>query len=134
MSANPQLSSLTADYAPDGDADLEQDNFEWMDVPACDHCGGLLKPDVVFFGENVARNVVEACMQQLERSGALLVAGSSLMVYSGLRFCRRAEQLGLPIYIINLGVTRADELASLKIIGDVGDTLTRLTTRLPASL
>ena len=84
-------------------------------MPACDACGGLLKPDVVFFGERVPAERVERAFAALEQSDALLVVGSSLMVYSGYRFARAAAEAGKPIAAVNLGRTRADELLTLKV-------------------
>lgn len=111
---NPGWSQLAAGTAPDGDADLENADFDAFDVPACAHCGGVLKPDVVFFGENVPRARVEAASAALHQADAMLVVGSSLMVWSGFRFARMAAQAGLPIAALNLGRTRADELLALK--------------------
>ena len=91
--------------------------------PHCVDCGGLLKPDVVFFGENVPRARYIAACDALEQADALLVAGSSLMVYSGFRFARMAHERGLPLAILNRGVTRADALAGLRLDGDLGATL-----------
>jgi NAD-dependent SIR2 family protein deacetylase len=110
--------------APDGDADVEAAVIEAFAAPRCDRCGGLLKPDVVFFGENVPRERYERACEALAGADALLVAGSSLMVFSGFRFVRLAHEAGLPIAIVNRGRTRGDELAELKIEGDVGPTLT----------
>jgi NAD-dependent SIR2 family protein deacetylase len=84
-------------------------------VPACDTCGGLLKPDVVFFGENVPAERVQRAMAPIEYSDAMLVVGSSLMVYSGYRFVRAMADAGKPIAAINLGRTRADDLLTLKV-------------------
>jgi len=95
-------------------------------VPDCSLCGGLLKPDVVFFGENVPSVIVQDAMQALAQADALLIAGSSLMVYSGFRFCRKAQALGIPIAIVNNGQTRADSLATLKSEGDCGQLLSQL--------
>lgn len=120
---NPQWAGLSAEAAPDGDADLEGSDFSRFRVPACDACGGMLKPDVVFFGENVPRTRYEQARAALEQSDALLVVGSSLMVYSGFRFARMAHEAGQPIALLNLGKTRADELASLKIEADCAVTL-----------
>ncbi|WGR94949.1 NAD-dependent protein deacetylase [Bradyrhizobium sp. ISRA443] len=100
--------------APDGDADLDHD-FSSFTVPACEACGGVLKPDVVFFGDTVPRDVVASAQAYLEQADAMLVVGSSLMVYSGFRFVRMAKQRGLPIAAVNLGRTRADELLALKV-------------------
>lgn len=123
---NAWLNELTAAHAPDGDADLELDSLNSMQVPACKQCDGILKPDVVFFGETVPKTTVAHAMQGVADSDALWVVGSSLMVYSGFRFCRHAHQLGKPIVIINDGLTRADDLATLKIDGDCGARLMRL--------
>jgi NAD-dependent SIR2 family protein deacetylase len=110
-------------FAPDGDADLERDDFDDYSVPACRRCGGMLKPDVVFFGENVPRPRVEAAAQALAGSDGVLVAGSSLMVYSGYRFVRMAHQAGLPIALLTRGATRADDLATLALRADCTEVL-----------
>jgi NAD-dependent SIR2 family protein deacetylase len=112
---NPAWVPLGAADAPDGDADLEGLDFSRFDVPQCARCDGILKPDVVFFGERVPLERVEAAMQALERADAMLVIGSSLMVYSGYRFAYAAAQAGKPIAAVNLGRTRADDLLTLKI-------------------
>jgi len=113
--ANPDWLSLEALAAPDGDADLESADFSSFIVPACPHCGGVQKPDVVFFGENVPRERVETAARHLEEADAMLIVGSSLMVYSGLRFVQWAANAGKPIAAVNLGRTRADELLTLKV-------------------
>ena len=120
---NPEWRGLSADAAPDGDADLEGRDFSRFRAPECEVCGGMLKPDVVFFGENVPRARYEQARVALEKSDALLVVGSSLMVYSGFRFARMAHEAGQPIALLNMGKTRADELASLKIEADCSATL-----------
>ena len=112
---NPRFAEMDALEAPDGDADLEDVAFDNFDLPACDACAGMLKPDVVFFGEGVPPNRVERAMSALHGSDAMLVVGSSLMVYSGFRFVRAMADAGKPIAAINLGRTRADDLLSLKI-------------------
>ncbi|MEL7025197.1 MAG: NAD-dependent protein deacetylase [Pseudomonadota bacterium] len=106
--------------APDGDAILEGADYGSFVVPPCDRCGGIVKPKVVFFGENVPKSRVEAAFDLVESAAGLLVVGSSLMVFSGLRFVRAAHQAGKPVIIVNRGVTRGDDLASLKIEADVG--------------
>lgn len=117
--------------APDGDAYLEGLDFSGFEVPACPACGsGVLKPDVVFFGESVPRVRVEAAMAALAQADALLVAGSSLMVFSGYRFARAATAWGKPIAAINLGRTRADELLALKVQRPVGAALQMLVQAL----
>lgn len=110
---NPSLGNVIATVAPDGDADLEMD-FSDFNVPGCPQCDGILKPDVVFFGDNVPRPRVEQVFAALADSRGLLVIGSSLMVFSGYRFARQAHQAGTPVAILTQGRTRADELASVK--------------------
>ena len=84
-------------------------------MPACETCGGILKPDVVFFGENVPRDIVATAQDHLEQADAMLIVGSSLMVYSGFRFAQAAARKGMPIAAVNLGRTRADDLLTLKV-------------------
>ncbi len=120
---NHVWTELDALAAPDGDADLDGMDFTAFDVPACAACGGLLKPDVVFFGENVPRERVEKAHAHLAAADAMLVVGSSLMVYSGYRFARAAAQTGKPIAAINRGRTRADDLFALKIERDCAEVL-----------
>lgn len=112
---NPAWLALDAPDAPDGDADLEHEDFAAFDVPSCSACGGMLKPDVVFFGETDPREVVDEARDRLEAAEAMLVVGSSLMVYSGFRFVQMAAKKGLPIAAVNLGRTRADDLLTLKV-------------------
>lgn len=117
---NPWLATLSAAHAPDGDADLDITALNHMHIPQCRNCDGMMKPDVVFFGENVPADAVRTAMAALRSADALLVVGSSLMVYSGFRFCRDAHNRGQPIALLNQGLTRADDLASVKIEGDCG--------------
>ncbi len=112
---NPDWMQLEASDAPDGDADLDGHDFSRFAVPPCPRCGGIVKPDVVFFGETVPRERVERANAGLESADAVLVVGSSLMVYSGYRFVTAASRNGLPIAAINLGRTRADSLLTLKV-------------------
>lgn len=121
--ANPALAALSAETAPDGDADVELDNLGSFSPPACPRCGGMLKPDVVFFGENVPRQRVEGASAALHAADAMLVVGSSLMVYSGYRFARMAREAGKPLAILTRGVTRADDIATLKLDAECGATL-----------
>ncbi len=125
IARNPGWDTLDAGIAPDGDADLEAD-FAAFDIPACAHCGGVLKPDVVYFGENVPRERVQAAQHALERSDAMLVVGSSLMVYSGFRFAQWAHRGGTPIAALNRGRTRADDLLALKVEDDCAGALSFL--------
>ncbi len=131
-SANAWLAGAAAAPAPDGDADLEGADLDRFEPPACPACGGVLKPDVVFFGDSVPRSRVDEAMTLLAESDALLVAGSSLMVYSGYRFCERARSLAKPIAAINLGATRADALIDVKVRGPCGAVLAELATALGA--
>ncbi|HET6804335.1 MAG TPA: NAD-dependent protein deacetylase [Frateuria sp.] len=112
---NPGWSTLAAREAPDGDADLDAPHFDDFVVPPCPACGGVLKPDVVFFGENVPRERVMQAMQAMEAADAVLVVGSSLMVFSGYRFVHAAARAGKPVAAVNLGRTRADPLLDLKV-------------------
>ena len=114
----------SAASAPDGDADINDAAIESFEPPRCGPCGGLLKPDVVFFGENVPSARYEEAREAVAAADALLVAGSSLMVYSGFRFVQQAREAGLPVAIVNRGRTRGDALATLKIEADVGTVLT----------
>lgn len=102
--------------APDADAVVsDTESFRYLDCP---RCGGMLKPDIVYFGENVAKHIVEQAYSLVDDSDALLVAGSSLTVFSGYRFVRHAAARGIPVAIVNRGATRGDELATVKL--DVG--------------
>jgi NAD-dependent SIR2 family protein deacetylase len=129
--ANPVWRAKAA-AAPDGDAVIDADLIESFAAPRCERCGGLLKPDVVFFGENVPRHRYAQACDALASADAVLVAGSSLMVYSGFRLVRLAHEAGLPIAIVNRGRTRGDDLAELKIDGDVGSTLSDAVAALAA--
>jgi NAD-dependent SIR2 family protein deacetylase len=123
---NPRFAHVDALAAPDGDADLDDVEFAAFDVPACDRCGGLLKPDVVFFGEGVPKERVGLTAAALERADAMLIVGSSLMVYSGYRLVQAMAQAGKPIAAINLGRTRADDLLTLKVTERCSDALSFL--------
>ena len=123
---NPHWAALEARAAPDGDADLDGLDFSSFDVPDCPLCGGMLKPDVVFFGETVPKERVTTAFAALAEADAMLVVGSSLMVYSGYRFVQAAFAAGKPIAAVNLGRTRADELFTLKLAQPVGEALTAM--------
>lgn len=125
LNENPAWADMTAVMAPDGDVDLETD-FSSFRIPACGRCGGILKPDVVFFGEAVPRLRVDAVYRALEQASAILVVGSSLMVYSGYRFVRDAVRQGKPVAAITLGRTRADAVLALKLNTACGPLLTAL--------
>lgn len=130
MERNPDWLALDARSLADGDADLEGRDFAAFDVPACPACGGLLKPDVVFFGESVPRDRVAAVREALAQADAVLVVGSSLMVYSGYRFVEEAVAADKPVAAINKGRTRADPLLAFKTEDEVGTALDLLTGEL----
>ena len=116
---------------PDGDADVSQELVDRVAVPECERCGGLLKPDVVFYGGSVPKERVASLYERLEQASAVLVVGSSLMVYSSFRFCKHASDIGMPIACINKGLTRADALYELKVSADCGSALERVVQALP---
>jgi NAD-dependent SIR2 family protein deacetylase len=122
---NPHVLDIPASPAPDGDAELAVDLAK-MRVPVCDHCGSMLKPDVVFFGESVPAARVQQAYELVDDAAAVLVVGSSLMVYSSYRFIRRARQRELPMAAVNQGKTRADDWWQLKVTQDCGTVLSQL--------
>jgi NAD-dependent SIR2 family protein deacetylase len=121
---NPELLDQDFVTRADGDVELSVD-YERFRLQACEACGGVLKPDVVFFGENVPAPRVEQAMAALNGARALVIVGSSLMVFSGFRFARAASRSGVPVVVVNLGKTRADELSTLRVAGNVGEVLER---------
>ena len=126
--ANRGWSAPATVINPDGDVELtDVDGFRIVD---CARCGGVLKPDVVFFGENVPRDRVQAAFALVEAAGCLLVLGSSLTVMSGYRFVLRATKLGIPVAIVNDGPTRGDAQATVKIEGRLGEVLPSLVAYL----
>jgi len=112
---NPDFIAYVSELRPDGDAELHSVDYTTLRVPVCPDCNGILKPAVVFFGDNVRQPVVDSCHAAVESCDAVLCVGTSLMVYSSFRFVRHAHRLGKPIAAINLGATRADGLLSLKV-------------------
>jgi NAD-dependent SIR2 family protein deacetylase len=126
--ANPGWASrIAASVNPDGDAVLDDEaTAESFRVADCSACDGVLKPDVVFFGENVPPLRARACYALVERARALVVLGSSLTVMSGLRYVRHAAGLGLPIVIVNQGATRGDAYATATLDAPLGQTLAAL--------
>ncbi len=124
--ANPGWHAHVGAITPDGDADLADDQVDGFRPVDCHDCGGVLKPDVVFFGENVPRPRVEECYTLTERAGLLLVLGSSLTVMSGYRFVRHAAEHHIPIAIINRGPTRGDGHALLTLDAALGPALSTL--------
>jgi NAD-dependent SIR2 family protein deacetylase len=121
--ANPGWHSEVFRVKPDGDAELAENSHDEFEVPDCKICAGIVKPHVVMFGENVPRKRVLDASAAIERADALLVVGSSLMLFSGFRFARQATEQGKPIAIINKGQTRADDIAALKLEADCGELL-----------
>jgi NAD-dependent SIR2 family protein deacetylase len=115
---------------PDGDVELSEEALSGFRVVDCLTCGGVLKPDVVFFGESVPRDRVQHAFALVEDAGCLLVLGSSLTVMSGYRFVLRAAKLGIPVAIVNDGVTRGDAQATVKVDARLGDALPALVRRL----
>jgi NAD-dependent SIR2 family protein deacetylase len=130
--ANPGWGSAgpAAPVNPDGDAVLAERDADSFRVAGCPSCQGALKPDVVFFGENVPRPRVEACYALVERAGSLVVLGSSLTVMSGFRFVRHAAKRQLPVVIVNQGPTRGDAYAAATLDAPLGQALTALATAL----
>jgi NAD-dependent SIR2 family protein deacetylase len=120
---NPEYALLAGGIAPDGDADIDHLDYSEMQVPDCEHCGGILKPDAVFYGDSVPKDRLLLAEQKLRQANGLVVAGSSLMTYSGYRFCLWAQQQGKPIVLLNEGKTRADDIATLKIGGSCAEVL-----------
>jgi NAD-dependent protein deacetylase/lipoamidase sirtuin 4 len=118
---------------PDGDAELPLEAVRSFRVADCTSCGGAMKPDVVFFGDNVPRPTVEAAFAMLEEGDALLVVGSSLAVFSGYRFVLRAAERHMPIGMINIGESRGDELADVRVEARVGEVLPLLAEGLARS-
>jgi NAD-dependent SIR2 family protein deacetylase len=128
---NPYLAGVDAVQAPDGDTLLDPAFEQRFRVPRCPHCNGeRLKPDVVFFGENVAQATAARAMAAVEQAEGLLVVGSSLMAYSAFRLCKAMVEQGKPVIAINLGKTRGDELLQMKIAASCERLLPLLAERL----
>ncbi len=127
---NPALGGHTYQAAPDGDADLQMSDaaIAQVRVPEFLHCCGVLKPNVVFYGDNVPKSRVEAAYAWVDACDGLLVVGSSLMVFSGLRFCRRAAARGVSMVLVNRGRTRGDDLFSHRVDADCAEVLPKLVS------
>lgn len=131
LGLNPNFDQAGAESAPDGDAELPRAAARGFQVPGCRRClEGTLKPNVVFFGENVPKSTVERAFSLLEEADVLLVIGSSLTVYSGYRFVRRASELEMPVGIINIGETRGHKHAAVAIDASIGTVLPALVEEL----
>ena len=133
--ANPQYKREWPEvFAPDGDADLDHNNeaatLEGFIVPPCLKCGGVMMPDVVFFGGKVSEAVTAAAWRCLDAADALLVVGTSLAVWSSFRFARAAAEQGKPVVILNAGPTRADNLAAVRLDAPTGEALPALAAAL----
>jgi NAD-dependent SIR2 family protein deacetylase len=128
--ANAQWRATITAVNPDGDVDLPDEQLDGFTVVGCARCGGVLKPDVVYFGENVPAQRVEDAYAWTTSASSLLVLGSSLTVFSGRRFVARAARDGVPVAIVNDGPTRGDEHAALKIAAPLGPTLAALVAAL----
>jgi NAD-dependent SIR2 family protein deacetylase len=129
--ANPWFEAEATRINPDGDVELPEEAVATFTVVDCDACAdGVLKPDVVFFGENVPKSRVERCYRLIDDADSVLVLGSSLTVMSGFRFVRYAAKVGKPVLIINQGLTRGDPYATHRVDLPLGEALTRLTTAL----
>lgn len=128
LASNPTFADRTVEIAPDGDAELA--NTADFVVPACLVCDGILKPDVVFFGDNVPRPRVDAAFRMLEESDVLLVVGSSLAVFSGYRFVLKAVERSIPVGLVNVGETRADVHARVRVDARAGEVLPALVRAL----
>ncbi|MEV6353844.1 NAD-dependent protein deacetylase [Streptomyces hydrogenans] len=132
--ANPGFDPVPAAVNPDGDADLTDEQVADFHVVPCVVCGGVLKPDVVFFGETVPVERVERCRELVRGAASVLVLGSSLTVMSGLRFVRQAAQAGTPVVIVNRDATRGDTLAAARVALPLGKALTAVAERLDIAL
>ncbi|WP_455382104.1 NAD-dependent protein deacetylase [Salinispira pacifica] len=130
IAMNPGWETAAAAVAPDGDADLPEELVDGFRTPVCLNCAGRLKPNVVLFGENVPKGRVDTAFEMVDRADALLVAGSSLTVYSGFRFVDRAAKRGIPVAIVNIGATRGDPLAAARMSARLGAVLPRIAGEL----
>jgi NAD-dependent SIR2 family protein deacetylase len=129
---NPNFPQLEHIAAPDGDADIENSLVDKIVIKDCPTCQGMLKPDVVFYGGTVDRVIVNSIYEKLNHIDAVIVVGSSLMVFSSFRFCRKANELSVPVVAINQGKTRADDFLELKVSEFCTEQLVNLAETLPA--
>ncbi|MCA1711224.1 MAG: NAD-dependent deacetylase, partial [Actinobacteria bacterium] len=131
--ANPEWDARALAVNPDGDVELSEEAVASFRTVDCAVCGGMLKPDVVFFGENVPRERVQHCFSLVEGARALVVLGSSLTVMSGYRFVLRAGKHGVPVGIVNQGATRGDDKAVVTVDAPLGEVLPALVERVRLS-
>jgi NAD-dependent SIR2 family protein deacetylase len=130
---NPSFSQQ-GEIAPDGDAEVEEDSGPCVASPTCENCGGILKPNVVFFGDNVNKSIVQRVYDGIDDSDGMLIVGTSLKVFSGYRFCRYAAHQGKPIASINPGLSRGDELIQTIVRSDSDDVLTPVLKNIISSV
>jgi len=130
--ANPSWAPSGAMAAVNPDGDVALDSADGFVIVDCLACGGMLKPDVVFFGESVPKARVDECFSRVSAASSLIVLGSSLTVFSGFRYVRHAVKLGIPVVIVNQGPTRGDPLASARLEAPLGETLTAAAVALDA--
>jgi NAD-dependent SIR2 family protein deacetylase len=130
---NPSFSQQ-GEIAPDGDAEVAENSVPCVAVPPCENCGGILKPNVVFFGDNVNKSIVQRVYDGIDDSDGMLIVGTSLKVFSGYRFCRYAAQQRKPIASINPGLSRGDELIQTIVRGDSDDVLTPILKNVISSV
>ncbi len=127
LAAIPDFVAAPHEIRPDGDVVIDDEEVRRFQLVRCLVCGSdLLKPDVIFFGESVPKELVTRCFTEVEGSSALLVLGSSLQVMSGYRFVLRASELGIPVAIVTRGITRGDDQATIRIDAPLGAALVRL--------
>ncbi|XP_056385936.1 NAD-dependent protein lipoamidase sirtuin-4, mitochondrial isoform X1 [Hyla sarda] len=126
IALNPSWNEKAYGVAPDGDVFLTDEQVSHFRVPSCDKCGGILKPQVTFFGDTVNRELVYSLYDRLSESDAMLIVGSSLQVYSGYRFALKAQEKSIPVAILNIGATRADHLSVVKVNARCGDVLPKI--------
>lgn len=125
---NPNMIATCEMIRPDGDVELSQEQVEGFQVPPCENCGGVLKPDIIFFGDNVPKQTVESVKYNVEHSDSLLILGTTLTTFSAYRIALQASSIGKPIAMLNIGKTRGDDLMSIKVEGKCGDVLSRIYT------
>ncbi|XP_066599517.1 NAD-dependent protein deacylase Sirt4-like [Prorops nasuta] len=123
---NPHIKADALMIRPDGDVDISEEHIKNFQVPPCENCGGNLKPDIVFFGDNVPRSIVEEVEKNVNDADALLILGTSLTTYSGYRIVLQASNNKIPIAIVNIGKTRADKNANLKVEAICGDIISKI--------
>lgn len=133
VESNPGWTDRHPELAPDGDVRLPSAIPDDFEIPDCRQCGGLLKPDVVFFGENVPEQTLDRAWRLWRGAELLLVVGSSLKVWSGFRFVKRAAETMMPVVIVNLGPTRGEDEAWLRVEARAGEAMTELADRLGAT-